>query len=116
VREVRGRLYLRVLPEFREAYPQAALLVLEAGRARILAPLLPAEGSLPLPVDLKGGADLVAEVWSWEDLTLGALAELLREGRFYPDLLRGWLLYGIRQGLIPPEVAAAALRWLERGS
>ncbi|MGC8876958.1 hypothetical protein [Thermus sp.] len=116
VQEVRGRLYLRVLPEFREAYPQAALLVLEAGRARALMPLLPSEDYLPLPVDLKGGADLVAEVWSWEDLILGTLAELLREGRFYPDLLGIWLLYGMTQGLIPPEVAAAALRWLERGS
>ncbi|WP_347240203.1 hypothetical protein [Thermus sp.] len=116
VREVRGRLYLRVLPEFREAYPQAALLVLEAGRARALMPLLPSEDYLPLPVDLKGGADLVAEVWSWEDLILGTLAELLREGRFYPDLLGIWLLYGMTQGLIPPEVAEAALRWLERGS
>jgi hypothetical protein len=116
VREAGRRLYLRVLPEFRKAYPQAALLVLEAGRARVLAPLLPAAGSLPLPVDLKGGADLVAEVWSWEDLTPETLAELLREGRFYPDLLEIWLLYGMGQGLIPPEVAEAALRWLERGS
>jgi hypothetical protein len=116
VREAERRLYLRVLPEFRKAYPQAALLVLEAGRARVLAPLLPAAGSLPLPVDLKGGADLVAEVWSWEDLTPETLAELLREGYFYPDLLEIWLLYGMGQGLIPLEVAEAVLRWLERGS
>lgn len=116
VREAGRRLYLRVLPAFWKAYPQAALLVLEAGRARVLAPLLPAAGSLPLPVDLKGGADLVAEVWSWEDLTPETLAELLREGRFYPDLLGIWLLYGMKQGLIPPEVAEAARRWLERGS
>jgi hypothetical protein len=116
VREAGRRLYLRVLPEFRKAYPQAALLVLEAGRARVLAPLLPAVGSLPLPVDLKGGADLVAEVWSWEDLTPETLAELLREGRFYPDLLGIWLLYGMGQGLIPPEVAEAARRWLKGGS
>jgi hypothetical protein len=116
VREAERRLYLRVLPAFWKAYPQAALLVLEAGRARVLAPLLPAAGSLPLPVDLKGGADLVAEVWSWEDLTPETLAELLREGRFYPDLLGIWLLYGMKQGLIPPEVAEAARRWLERGS
>jgi hypothetical protein len=116
VREAERRLYLRVLPEFWKAYPQAALLVLEAGRARVLAPLLPAAGSLPLPVDLKGGADLVAEVWSWEDLTPETLAELLREGYFYPDLLEIWLLYGMGQGLIPPEVAEAALRWLKGGS
>jgi hypothetical protein len=116
VREAGRRLYLRVLPEFWKAYPQAALLVLEAGRARVLAPLLPVAGSLPLPVDLKGGADLVAEVWSWEDLTPETLAELLREGRFYPDLLRKWLLYGMGQGLIPIEVAEAALRWLKGGS
>jgi hypothetical protein len=116
VREAGRRLYLRVLPEFWKAYPQAALLVLEAGRARVLAPLLPAAGSLPLPVDLKGGADLVAEVWSWEDLTPETLAELLREWRFYPDLLGIWLLYGIGQGLIPPEVAEAVLRWLKGGS
>jgi hypothetical protein len=116
VREAGRRLYLRVLPEFRKAYPQAALLVLEAGRARVLAPLLPAAGSLPLPVDLKGGADLVAEVWSWEDLTPETLAELLREGYFYPDLLEIWLLYGMGQGLIPREVVVEALRRLERGS
>jgi len=116
VREAGRRLYLRVLPEFRKAYPQAALLVLEAGRARVLVPLLPAAGSLPLPVDLKGGADLVAEVWSWEDLTPETLAELLREGYFYPDLLEIWLLYGMGQGLIPLEVVAEALRRLERGS
>jgi hypothetical protein len=116
VREAGRGLYLRVLPEFRKAYPQAALLVLEAGRARVLAPLLPAAGSLPLPVDLKGGADLVAEVWSWEDLTPETLAELLREGYFYPDLLEIWLLYGMGQGLIPLEVVAEALRRLERGS
>jgi hypothetical protein len=116
VREAEHRLYLRVLPAFWKAYPQAALLVLEAGRARVLAPLLPAAGSLPLPVDLKGGADLVAEVWSWEDLTPETLAELLREGYFYPDLLGIWLLYGRGQGLIPPEVVAEALRRLERGS
>lgn len=116
VREAGRRLYLRVLPEFRKAYPQAALLVLEAGRARVLAPLLPAAGSLPLPVDLKGGADLVAEVWSWEDLTPETLAELLREGYFYPDLLEIWLLYGMGQGLIPLEVVVEALRRLERGS
>jgi hypothetical protein len=116
VREAGRRLYLRVLPEFRKAYPQAALLVLEAGSARVLVPLLPAVGSLPLPVDLKGGADLVAEVWSWEDLTPETLAELLREGRFYPDLLEIWLLYGMGQGLIPREVAEAALRWLKGGS
>jgi hypothetical protein len=116
VREAGRRLYLWVLPEFRKAYPQAALLVLEAGRARVLAPLLPAAGSLPLPVDLKGGADLVAEVWSWEDLTPETLAELLREGYFYPDLLEIWLLYGMGQGLIPLEVAEAALRWLKGGS
>jgi hypothetical protein len=116
VREAEHRLYLRVLPAFWKAYPQAALLVLEAGRARVLAPLLPAAGSLPLPVDLKGGADLVAEVWSWEDLTPETLAELLREGYFYPDLLGIWLLYGMGQGLIPPEVVAEALRRLERGS
>jgi hypothetical protein len=116
VRETGRRLYLRVLPEFRKAYPQAALLVLEAGRARVLVPLLPAVGSLPLPVDLKGGADLVAEVWSWEDLTPETLAELLREGYFYPDLLEIWLLYGMGQGLIPLEVVAEALRRLERGS
>jgi hypothetical protein len=116
VREAGRRLYLRVLPAFWKAYPQAALLVLEAGRARVLAPLLPAAGSLPLPVDLKGGADLVAEVWSWEDLTPETLAELLREGRFYLDLLGRWLRYGMEQGLIPPEVVAEALRRLERGS
>jgi hypothetical protein len=116
VREAGRRLYLRVLPAFWKAYPQAALLVLEAGRARVLAPLLPAAGSLPLPVDLKGGADLVAEVWSWEDLTPETLAELLREGRFYPDLLGIWLLYGMGQGLIPLEVAEAVLRWLKGGS
>jgi tetratricopeptide (TPR) repeat protein len=116
VREAGRRLNLRVLPEFRKAYPQAALLVLEAGRARVLVPLLPAAGSLPLPVDLKGGADLVAEVWSWEDLTPETLAELLREWRFYPDLLEIWLLYGMGQGLIPLEVVAEALRRLERGS
>jgi hypothetical protein len=116
VREAGRRLYLRVLPAFWKAYPQAALLVLEAGRARVLAPLLPAVGSLPLPVDLKGGADLVAEVWSWEDLTPETLAELLREGRFYPDLLGIWLLYGMGQGLIPLEVVVEALRRLERGS
>jgi hypothetical protein len=116
VREAERRLYLRVLPAFWKAYPQAALLVLEAGRARVLAPLLPAAGSLPLPVDLKGGADLVAEVWSWEDLTPETLAELLREGYFYPDLLEIWLLYGMGQGLIPPEVAEAVLRWLKGGS
>jgi len=116
VREAGRGLYLRVLPAFWKAYPQAALLVLEAGRARVLAPLLPAVGSLPLPVDLKGGADLVAEVWSWEDLTPETLAELLREGYFYPDLLGIWLLYGMKQGLIPPEVAEAALRWLKGGS
>jgi hypothetical protein len=116
VREAERRLYLRVLPAFWKAYPQAALLVLEAGRARALVPLLPAAGSLPLPVDLKGGADLVAEVWSWEDLTPETLAELLREWRFYPDLLGIWLLYGMGQGLIPLEVVEAALRWLERGS
>ena len=116
VREAERRLYLRVLPAFWKAYPQAALLVLEAGRARVLAPLLPAAGSLPLPVDLKGGADLVAEVWSWEDLTPETLAELLREGYFYPDLLEIWLLYGMGQGLIPLEVAEAALRWLKGGS
>jgi len=116
VREAGRRLYLRVLPAFWKAYPQAALLVLEAGRARVLAPLLPAAGSLPLPVDLKGGANLVAEVWSWEDLTPETLAELLREGYFYPDLLRKWLLYGMGQGLIPPEVAEAARRWLKGGS
>jgi hypothetical protein len=116
VREAERRLYLRVLPAFWKAYPQAALLVLEAGRARVLAPLLPAAGSLPLPVDLKGGADLVAEVWSWEDLTPETLAELLREWRFYPDLLGIWLLYGMGQGLIPLEVVAEALRRLERGS
>jgi hypothetical protein len=116
VREAGRRLYLRVLPAFRKAYPQAALLVLEAGRARVLAPLLPAVGSLPLPVDLKGGADLVAEVWSWEDLTPETLAELLREGYFYPDLLGIWLLYGMGQGLIPLEVVVEALRRLERGS
>jgi hypothetical protein len=116
VREAEHRLYLRVLPAFWKAYPQAALLVLEAGRARVLAPLLPAAGSLPLPVDLKGGADLVAEVWSWEDLTPETLAELLREGYFYPDLLEIWLLYGMGQGLIPLEVVAEALRRLERGS
>jgi hypothetical protein len=116
VREAGRRLYLRVLPAFWKAYPQAALLVLEAGRARVLAPLLPAAGSLPLPVDLKGGADLVAEVWSWEDLTPETLAELLREGYFYPDLLEIWLLYGMGQGLIPLEVVVEALRRLERGS
>ena len=116
VREAGRRLYLRVLPEFRKAYPQAALLVLEAGRARVLVPLFPAAGSLPLPVDLKGGADLVAEVWSWEDLTPETLAELLREGYFYPDLLEIWLLYGMGQGLIPLEVVVEALRRLERGS
>jgi len=116
VREAGRRLYLRVLSAFWKAYPQAALLVLEAGRARVLVPLLPAVGSLPLPVDLKGGADLVAEVWSWEDLTPETLAELLREWRFYPDLLGVWLLYGMGQGLIPLEVVEAALRWLERGS
>ena len=116
VREAGRRLYLRVLPEFRKAYPQAALLVLEAGRARVLVPLLPAAGSLPIPVDLKGGADLVAEVWSWEDLTPETLAELLREGYFYPDLLEIWLLYGMGQGLIPREVVVEALRRLERGS
>ena len=116
MREAGRGLYLRVLPAFWKAYPQAALLVLEAGRARVLAPLLPAVGSLPLPVDLKGGADLVAEVWSWEDLTPETLAELLREGYFYPDLLRKWLLYGMGQGLIPPEVAEAARRWLKGGS
>jgi hypothetical protein len=116
VREAERRLYLRVLPAFRKAYPQAALLVLEAGRARVLVPLLPAAGPLPLPVDLKGGADLVAEVWSWEDLTPETLAELLREGRFYPDLLRKWLLYGMGQGLIPLEVVAEALRRLKGGS
>jgi len=116
VREAGRRLYLRVLPAFRKAYPQAALLVLEAGRARVLVPLLPAAGSLPLPVDLKGGADLVAEVWSWEDLTPETLAELLREGYFYPDLLEIWLLYGMGQGLIPPEVVVEARRWLKGGS
>jgi hypothetical protein len=116
VREAGRRLYLRVLPAFWKAYPQAALLVLEAGRARVLVPLLPAAGSLPLPVDLKGGADLVAEVWSWEDLTPETLAELLREGYFYPDLLGIWLLYGMGQGLIPPEVEEAVLRWLKGGS
>jgi hypothetical protein len=116
VREAEHRLYLRVLPAFWKAYPQAALLVLEAGRARVLAPLLPAAGSLPLPVDLKGGADLVAEVWSWEDLTPETLAELLREGYFDPDLLEIWLLYGMGQGLIPLEVVVEALRRLERGS
>jgi hypothetical protein len=116
VREAEHRLYLRVLPAFWKAYPQAALLVLEAGRARVLVPLLPAVGSLPLPVDLKGGADLVAEVWSWEDLTPETLAELLREWRFYPDLLGKWLLYGMGQGLIPLEVAEAARRWLKGGS
>jgi hypothetical protein len=116
VREAGRRLYLRVLPAFWKAYPQAALLVLEAGRARVLVPLLPAAGSLPLPVDLKGGADLVAEVWSWEDLTPETLAELLREWRFYPDLLRKWLLYGMKQGLIPREEGEAALRWLKGGS
>lgn len=42
-------------------------------------------------------------------------AKLLREGRFYPDLLRRWLRYGMTQGLISPEVAAA-LGWVERGS
>ena len=116
VREAGRRLYLRVLPEFRKAYPQAALLVLEAGRARVLVPLLPTAGSLPLPVDLKGGADLVAEVWSWEDLTPETLAELLREGYFYPDLLEIWLLYGMGQGLIPREEGEAVLRWLKGGS
>jgi hypothetical protein len=116
VREAERRLYLRVLPAFWKAYPQAALLVLEAGRARVLAPLLPAVGSLPLPVDLKGGADLVAEIWSWEDLTPETLAELLREGYFYPDLFGIWLLYGMKQGLIPLEVVAEALRRLEGGS
>jgi hypothetical protein len=116
VREAGRRLYLRVLPAFWKAYPQAALLVLEAGSARVLVPLLPAVGSLPLPVDLKGGADLVAEVWSWEDLTPETLAELLREGYFYPDLLGIWLLYGMGQGLIPLEVAEAACRWLKGGS
>lgn len=116
VREVREHLYLRVLPEFWELYPQVALLVLEAGRARALAPLLPTAPSQPLPVNPQGGADLEAEVWSWEDLTAGALAELLWGGRFYLDLLGAWLWYGMEEGLISPEVVVAALRWLERGS
>jgi len=116
VREVRERLYLRVLPEFWKVYPQAALLVLEAGSARALVPLLPTRPSQPLPVDPEGGADLVAEVWSWEDLTGEALAELLREGRFHLDLLRAWLRYGEMGGRISREVVLDVLKRLEEGS
>ncbi|WP_448569416.1 hypothetical protein [Thermus sp.] len=108
-----GGLRLWVLPEFWKAHPEAALLVLEAEGARALAFLLPTERPLPLPLDLEGGGDLVAEVWSWGDLTPEALAGLFREARFHLDLFARWLRYGTARGLISQEAVWEALRQLE---
>ena len=109
-----GGLRLQVLPEFWKAHPEAALLVLEAEGARALAFLLPTERPLPLPVDLEGGGGLVAEVWSWGDLTPEALAGLFREARFHLDLFARWLQYGTTRGLISREAIWEALRRLGR--
>jgi hypothetical protein len=109
-----GGLRLWVLPEFWKAHPEVALLVLEAEGARALAFLLPTERPLPLPVDFEGGGDLVAEVWSWGDLTPEALAGLFREARFHLDLFARWLQYGTARGLISREAVWEVLRRLGR--
>lgn|GEM_PF-627616 len=109
-----GVLRLRVRSEFWEAHPEAALLVLEAEGARALAFLLPTERPLPLPVDLEGGGGLVAEVWSWGDLTPEALAGLLLEAHFHLDFFARWLQYGTTRGLISREAIWEALRRLGR--